>query len=115
MTQLTISLLGSPQITVDGVPIRIPTARAVPLLAYLALNDQVQSRENLANLLWTDSNQKQALAALRTTLWRLKSAGLSDWIDLDRNEIALNPQKNIEVDVLRFKALLNKCNMHGHP
>ncbi|OGN92513.1 MAG: hypothetical protein A2Y88_01030, partial [Chloroflexi bacterium RBG_13_48_10] len=115
MTQLTISLLGSPQITVDGVPIRIPTARAVPLIAYLALNDQVQSRENLANLLWTDSNQKQALAALRTTLWRLKSAGLSDWIDLDRNEIALNPQKNIEVDVLRFKALLNKCNMHGHP
>ena len=115
MTQLTISLLGSPQITVDGIPIRIPTTRAVPLVAYLALNPQSQSREILANLLWTDSNQKQALAALRTTLWRVKSAGLSDWIVLDRNEISLNQQKNIDVDVLRFKALLDRCIMHGHP
>ena len=85
MPHLSISLLGRPQINIDGVPITIPTARAMPLIAYLAINQTSQSREILANLLWSDSNQKQALAALRTTLWRLKSAGLEDWILLDRN------------------------------
>ncbi len=115
MVQLTISLLGSPQIALDGIPLRIPTSRAIPLIAYLAINGQAQTRETMAGLLWTDSSQKHALAALRTTLWRLKSAGLSDWIDLARNEIALNPQKYIEVDVLKFRALLEKCNTHGHP
>jgi DNA-binding SARP family transcriptional activator/predicted ATPase len=115
MPQLSISLLGSPQITIDGVHIIIPTSRAIPLIAYLALNGKTLTRETLASLLWTDSSQKRALAALRTTLWRLKSAGLDDWIEVTRNEITLNPHKNIEVDVVKFEALLDKCNTHGHP
>ena len=115
MSRLSISLLGKPQIVLDGVPLAVPTARAVPLIAYLALTQASQSREILANLLWSDSNQKQALAALRTTLWRLRSAGLDDWITLERNEIALNYQRNIDIDVLNFKSLLDKCSTHGHP
>jgi DNA-binding SARP family transcriptional activator/predicted ATPase len=115
MPQLSISLLGSPQITLDGNPIKIPTSRTMPLIAYLALTGQAQPRETLASLLWTDSSQKRALAALRTTLWRLKSAGLDDWIELNRNDIVLNPRRNIEIDVLKFKTLLDKCNTHGHP
>jgi predicted ATPase/DNA-binding SARP family transcriptional activator len=114
MSQLSISLLGTPKIALDGVPIKIPTFRAIPLIAYLALTGQSQLRESLASLLWTDSSQKRALAALRTTLWRLKSVGLGDWIVMDRNEIVLNPQKNIEVDVVKFKTLLERCNTHGH-
>lgn len=115
MSQLSISLLGSPQISIDNIPIKIPTSRALPLIAFLALSGTAQSRETLANLIWTDSSQKQALAALRTTLWRLKSTGLAEWIELDRNEIALDPHKNIEIDVLKFKSFLDKCNTHGHP
>jgi predicted ATPase/DNA-binding SARP family transcriptional activator len=115
MAQLSISLLGSPQILLDGVPIKIPTSRLLPLIAYLALNGQAQMRETLASLLWSDSSQKRALAALRTTLWRLKSAGLGEWIELGRNEIGLSPHKNIEVDVIKFRFLLDKCNTHGHP
>jgi predicted ATPase/DNA-binding SARP family transcriptional activator len=115
MPQLSISLLGSPHITLDGVLIEIPTSRALPLIAYLALTGQAQKRETLASLLWTESNQKRASAALRTTLWRLKRAGLGDWIELTRNEIVLNPHKNIEVDVQLFKNLLDRCNTHGHP
>ena len=115
MPLLSISLLGTPQITLDGVPTKIPTFRAMPLIAYLALSGQAQTRETLASLLWPDSSLKQALAALRTTLWRLKSAGVGDWIEVDRNEITLNPHNNIEVDVLKFKTLLDKCSTHGHP
>jgi predicted ATPase/DNA-binding SARP family transcriptional activator len=115
MQNLSIFLFGKPQITLDGLPVTIPTARAIPIIAYLAITGESQSRETLATLLWSDSTQKQALAALRTTLWRLKSAGLEDWITLDRNEIKLNHQKNIEIDVINFKALLDKCGTHGHP
>jgi predicted ATPase/DNA-binding SARP family transcriptional activator len=115
MSRLYISLLGNPQILLDGAPKNISTARAIPLLAYLAITGKSQTREILANLLWTDSTQTQALAALRTTLWRLKIAGLEDWIILDQNKINLNHHKNIEIDVVNFKSILDKCNAHGHP
>ncbi len=115
MVSLSISLLGKPQITLDGAPITLPAARAFPIIAYLAITGRSQSREVLANLLWSESSQRQALAALRTTLWRLKSTGLEDWITLDRNEIELNYQRNIDIDVLNFRNALDKCNAHGHP
>jgi DNA-binding SARP family transcriptional activator len=115
MSNLTISLLGPPLLTLNSEPVRIPTSRALPLVAYLAISGQPQSREMLASLLWTDSNLKLALAALRTTLWRLKSAGLEEWLSVDRNEIALNHINNIDIDVVHFKAFLDRCNDHGHP
>ena len=115
MPRLNISLLGTPRVDIDGVPVSFSTARAIPLIAYLAITGKSQTREILANLLWTESSQKQALAALRTTLWRLKVAGLKDWIVLNRNEIDLNHHKNIEIDVVNIKALLDRCNTHGHP
>ncbi len=115
MAQLSIYMLGSPHLTLDGEPVKIPTSRAIPLLAYLALTGIGQTREMLAALLWPDSNQKQALAALRTTLWRLKSAGLENWITLDRDEITLDLHKGIEIDVIKFQNALDRCSTHGHP
>ncbi len=64
MSPLSISLLGTPQILLEGVPINISTARAIPLIAYLAITGKSQTREILANLLWTDSTQKQASGCL---------------------------------------------------
>jgi DNA-binding SARP family transcriptional activator len=87
----------------------------MPLIAYLAIIGKAQTRETLASLLWPDSSHKHALAALCTTLWRLKSTGLENWIVLDRSEIGLNYHRNIEVDVVKFKTLLDNCNTHGHP
>ncbi len=115
MARLEISLLGPPKISLDGAPLIIPTVRALPLIAYLAITGKSQTRETLANLLWTDNSQKQALAALRTTLWRLKATGLEDWITIARNEVQLNNQRFIDVDVVNFKSLLDKCTTHGHP
>src|SRR4030065_1539105 len=102
MPHITFSLLGPPQINLDGVPFKIPTFRAIPLLAYLAITGVSQTRETLASLLWSESSLPHALASLRTTLWRLKSGGLDDWIILEDNEISLNLEKSIEIDVLDF-------------
>jgi DNA-binding SARP family transcriptional activator len=62
-----------------------------------------------------ENNQAQGLASLRTTLWRIKSAGLDDWLIIDGEEIALNHEKVIDVDVLEFRAKINRCATHGHP
>src|SRR4030042_2818455 len=114
MSHLTISLLGAPQITLAGMPVKIPTFRAIPLLAYLAITRVSQTRETLASLLWSESSLPHALASLRTTLWRIKTAGLDGWIILEHNEISLNYQKSIEIDVLDFKTKINNCMTHGH-
>ena len=115
MSRLTISLLGPPQITLDGVPVKISTLRAIPLLAYLAITGTSQTRETLASLLWSDSTQSHALASLRTTLWRIKSAGLDGWILTENDEISLNYHKSLEIDVVDFRTKINKCTTHGHP
>ncbi len=115
MSRLSIALLGKPRLALDGMPITIPTARAIPLIAYLAIEGKSQSRETLANLLWADSSQTLALAALRTTLWRLKSAGLEDWISIEHDAVELNRQKTIDIDVASFRAQLDRCSTHGHP
>src|SRR4030042_583824 len=115
MPRLSISLVGTPHIAIDGVPVKVTAHRAIPLMAYLAITGVSQSRETLASLLWSDGSLSNALASLRTTLWRLKSNSLEEWIKLDHNEISLNVQKTIEVDVLDFKAKINKCTTHGHP
>src|SRR4030042_3955276 len=109
MSRLSISLLGTPHIAIDGVLFKVSTHRAIPLIAYLAITRVSQTRETLASLLWSDGSLSNALASLRTTLWRLKSAGLQEWLTLDHNEISLNVQKTIEVDVMDFRAKINKC------
>ena len=93
MTRLNITLLGRPQIKLDGVMVKVPTLRAIPMLAYLAVTGTSQTRETLANLLWSESSSTHALGSLRTTLWRLNSSCLGEWIVLDHNEISLNYKK----------------------
>src|SRR4030042_1677296 len=115
MTRLSLSILGPSKITTDGSPIKIPTIRAVPLLAYLSITGTAHTREHIAHLLWSDSNLTQGLAALRTTLWRMKSVGLDSWITYEKYRIAITNQKAIEVDALEFKARIDKCKNHGHP
>jgi predicted ATPase/DNA-binding SARP family transcriptional activator len=115
MPRLIISLFGFPHISLDGTPIEVRTVRAIPLMAYLAIEGGSQSRESVANLLWTDVGQTQALAALRTTLWRLKSAGLAAWIKIDRDTITLTHLGSIQIDIVDFQDLLDKCTHHGHP
>ncbi|MDX1621895.1 MAG: hypothetical protein R3320_12935, partial [Nitriliruptorales bacterium] len=58
--------------TIDGRPLDVDTRKAIAVLATLVLNGR-QSRESLAVLLWPDSPQDRARAALRRTLSVLNS------------------------------------------
>src|SRR5919106_3920596 len=106
----TISLLGTPRIEHDGVPVEVDTRKAIALAAYLAVTEQRYSRDALAGLLWPEYNQSRARAALRRTLSSLGKARAEGWLRADRESVGLDDA--IWVDVARFHDLLAECKAH---
>jgi DNA-binding SARP family transcriptional activator len=64
MSNLKISLLGAPQIELDGTIVPLRRSKALALLIYLAVNGRPQRRDTLATLLWPDSNQSTGRSSL---------------------------------------------------
>lgn len=70
---LSIHLLGSLTVKLDGQTVELPTRKGAMILAYLALNVvKPVSRERLAAYLWPES--ENTLGNLRTELVRLRRA-----------------------------------------
>jgi len=114
--RLDILLLGSPRIELDGAPIQVDTRKAIGLLAYLAVTGQGHHRDTLATLLWPEYDQVSARGSLRRTLSALKK-GLgtdSDWLDIERERLALRQDPDVWIDVQHFKSALNELERHGH-
>jgi DNA-binding SARP family transcriptional activator len=74
MAQLTIRLLGSPEITIEGQPVSFRTRKVLALLVYLAAEGGMHSREALMTLLWPENPTQNASSTLRVTLTRLRQA-----------------------------------------
>ena len=114
MFRTTISLLGTPRIEHNGVPVEVDTRKAIALAAYLAVTKQSHTRDALSALLWPEYNQSRARAALRRTLSSLGKARAEGWLRADRENVDLD-EDTIWVDVTRFHDLLAECKEHGHP
>jgi DNA-binding SARP family transcriptional activator/Tfp pilus assembly protein PilF len=85
---LTVNLLGTPEVEVNQNPIKVDTRKAIALIAYLVV-EKSATRDTLASLLWADSSQDKARAALRRTLSALRRATGGDYISADRNMVSL--------------------------
>jgi DNA-binding SARP family transcriptional activator len=72
MEPLTIRLLGIPEIRFGDQPLSFRTRKVLALLAYLAVERRMHSRESLMALLWPESPSNSAAASLRVTLSRLR-------------------------------------------
>ena len=114
MSRVTLSLFGSPSLADDGLPIQLPSRKALALLAYLAIRGIRQPRTALAALFWPDSDRDSAYNALRYTLSTLRKALHGRWLVTDRETVALDGTYQKAVDVLRFRSLLAQCRGHGH-
>jgi predicted ATPase/DNA-binding SARP family transcriptional activator len=112
---LTIRLLGSPHIQQDNHPLVVDTRKAIALLAYLAVQEGIQSRATLDTLLWGDSDASRARASLRRTLSTLNSALNGHYLVIDREALALPDHAEVWADVRAFRAALRRCATHGHP
>src|SRR5205085_12172438 len=74
--RLRLSLLGGFEIApAKGSPLTLPTRKAHALIAYLALPaGRRHSRDELATLLWDDSDLDQARLSFRQCLFQLRKA-----------------------------------------
>ncbi|MCB9104842.1 MAG: tetratricopeptide repeat protein [Anaerolineales bacterium] len=123
MTGLIFSLLGRLQIEhSQRGAITLTNRKAIGLLAYLLIeSDHAHSREFLLGLLWPDLPTAAAQNNLRVTWAKLQKAlGASDadeqpYLIGDRLALGFNPLSDHDLDVARFRALLEACRRHPHP
>lgn len=110
MTRLVVELLGGLRVAMrSGREIRIPSRKAQALLACLALRPGVpHARDQLASLLWDDSEPELARASLRQALTALRralpqEAGAA--LTADAQSITLESALMVS-DVQQFRELL---------
>ena len=90
MSTLRLSFLGPAQFSRDDRPVELNVAKAIGLLAYLAVTGAPQTRDHLVDLLWPESLPDAARKNLRNTLWTIGKE-LGDEVlvtDVDRLSLA---------------------------
>lgn len=95
---LFIQTFGELHFFLDKSIITFPTRKAELLLVFLALEKRPFGREYIANLLWEDRTQQQALSNLRTIITMLRKR-LGDYLDFTRQTLSLDWSKQITIDV----------------
>lgn len=103
MTAIQLRFLGPPQLARDERPVALSSAKAVALLAYLAMARRPQSRERLLGLLWATSATEAAQKNLRNTLWAIRKALGEDVLSAQDDHLALGDA--VWADVREFEAL----------
>ena len=100
---LRLSLLGDVSIQLGENPISgLPSRAAEALLIYLVCSERPVGREKLAELLWADRTQTQAMTNLRTILTPLRRA-LGDHLIITRQTLAFDHQSDYWLDAAEFK------------
>ncbi len=105
MQKLTLKLLGTPQISLDGQLLtQFVSRKAQALLIYIAVTGQPYGREVLADLFWQNMPSSQALKNLRTVLPNLRLLVGSHLI-ITRQTIEFNQDCAYCLDVQAIQAL----------
>ncbi len=113
--KLEIRALGNLSIDLDGKPVAgLPSRAAQALLVYLVSHDRAISRERLAELLWADRTQEQALTNLRTILTPLKKK-LGGYLLISRGSLAFNHETEYWVDAAEIEHRLDRLESPRTP
>jgi DNA-binding SARP family transcriptional activator/predicted ATPase len=106
---LTVRLFGRCDVAYGDAPVRIGLAKAVLVLAYLALHRHGSvARERIAAVLWPDDDEATARENLRRHVYRLLRAlpaapTATPWIVADATSLRWNAQAPAIVDVDAFE------------
>lgn len=107
-SKLELYLLGSVSIHLSGEQVTaLPSRAAEALLIYLACHDQAVPRERLAEMLWADRTQKQALANLRTILTPLRRT-FGDYLNITRQTLAFEHSGDYWLDAAEFERRIDR-------
>jgi DNA-binding SARP family transcriptional activator len=102
MASLSLTLCGCVAVQGEGVAAGELGAKSLALLAYLALEPEVHSRDELTALLWGEYPEERAKASLRQALTHLREA-VPHAIRADRMTVSLADA--VECDVATFLRL----------
>jgi DNA-binding SARP family transcriptional activator len=115
MAHLALALLGSFQVSLDGLPVEgLTSPRLRALLAYLAVERGRQHpRDQLACLLWPERPDREAVASLRSALSKLHTAlgdrhAPSPFLLATRTTIEFNSASDHWLDVAEFEGLAGR-------
>lgn len=110
MARLSLALLGAPEVRLGDRMVRLPTRKAMALLAYLATEGGSHTRERLVDLLWPDAVAEHGRTTLRSTLRFLRVAldqGASDGdrrhLVGDRDTLGFELGDDDELDLRRLR------------
>lgn len=109
MAHLSLSVLGSLQVLIDGTPVTtLESGKVCALLAYLAVEaDRPHRRETLVGLLWPDCPEQTARHNLRQALYNLRQA-IGDhsarvpYLLISRDAIQFNQASDYSLDLAQF-------------
>jgi DNA-binding SARP family transcriptional activator/tetratricopeptide (TPR) repeat protein len=97
---LEIRVLGPLEVVVAGRPLEVDTRKALAILALLAVERRPFARDELAALLWPESDDESARGALRRTLSVLRAALGDPWMRVDRSVVTLAPGAWVDLHVV---------------
>jgi DNA-binding SARP family transcriptional activator len=110
---LSIKLLGPPEVSIEGRPLRFGTKKALALLCYLVAEGGRHYRRELAELLWPRSDMRHARTDLRSALAKLRKALGEDsanegvrFLLVEGALLGIEPQQ-IELDLEVLQAALS--------
>ncbi len=101
--RLDIQLMGPPLVLLDGVPLVVDTRKAVAILALLGAEGRAFARDELAALLWPESDDLAARGALRRTLSTVRSAIGDGPVVIDRTRVDLD-RTRVRVDLAQIES-----------
>jgi len=102
MTLLELSLIGVPEVILDGQPVTFARRGSLAVLAYLALSKRAYPRETLATLLAGDSSEDQARKYLSNVLVDLRQH-VRGYIHATRQTVIFDRSLPCRIDVDLFR------------
>jgi DNA-binding SARP family transcriptional activator len=94
----TLHLLGDLRVVFNGIPHLVPKG-SMRLLVFSALHRGHLERKWAAGVLWPNGSDERAIGNLRSSLWRLRCAGI-DVLETDKWSIGMTPTVSIDIDVM---------------
>jgi DNA-binding SARP family transcriptional activator/tetratricopeptide (TPR) repeat protein len=112
--RLSLRLLGPPEASLEGLPVRFRIKKELALLCYLAAEGGRHPRRELAELLWPESEVRNARADLRAVLHKLRKTlgevsaydGVARFFVIESNRLGLEPW-GIDLDLEAFEAAVS--------
>jgi DNA-binding SARP family transcriptional activator len=96
---ISLDLLDGFQLRIDSEPVKI-SDMAQRLVAFVALHPRPLPRVLVAGTLWPEKTESRASANLRSSLWRLSSAGRHPVVLGSGSSLTLDPRVRLDVALL---------------